>query len=191
MVQRRFRVAQVEAVVSILELLGFKSPNGRGTDDPALRAIVGRLEGLPHERALLVAAFAAALVRAARADLEVTAEETERMVDIVRDFGGLSAEDAGLVVEMATHESLMRGAPQDYLATREFRRLASDEDRRRLLRCLFEVCAADGSISVEEEQELYQAASELGFSLREYTEVRSRYRDQREVLKGMPRSDGT
>ena len=112
------------------------------------------------------------------------------MVEIVRNFGGLSAEDAGLVVEMATHESLMRGASQDYLATREFRRMASDDDRRRLLHCLFAVCAADGSISVEEEQEVYQAASELGFELREYTEARSAFRDQREVFRGMSRTRG-
>ncbi len=108
------------------------------------------------------------------------------MVAIVRDLGGLSEDDARLVVEMATHDALTRAASREYLATRELKRLASAEDRRRLLHCLFAVCAADDSISLEEEQEVRQVASELGFELKDYTKARSAFRAQREVLRGLP-----
>jgi hypothetical protein len=49
------------------------------------------------------------------------------------------------------------------------------------------VCAADDSISLVEEEEVRQVASELGFSHREYTEARAAFRDKREVLRGLPR----
>jgi uncharacterized tellurite resistance protein B-like protein len=87
---------------------------------------------------------------------------------------------------MATNDALVRGASQEYLATRELKRLATEEERRRLLHCLFAVCAADDSISLEEEQEVRQVASELGFELKDFTEARSAFRDQREVLRGLP-----
>lgn len=173
--------------MSLLEMLGLKGPvAGPAAADPALAAIADRLAGLSRDRALLVAAYAVVLVRAARADLRVTPEESSRMVAVVTELGGLSSEDAQLVVELATHEALARGASREYLATRELRRLATVEERRRLLHCMFAVCAADDSITLEEEREVRQVASELGFELKEFTEARSAFRDQREVLRGLP-----
>jgi uncharacterized tellurite resistance protein B-like protein len=173
--------------VSFLKLLGLeRSDHGRAAGDPALEAIAQRLGALPRERALMVAAFAAVLARVARADLQVSPEETARMNAIVLDFGGLDPEEARLVVEAATHGSVTRGAAQDYLATRELKRLAGAEERRRLLECLFAVCAADDSISLAEEQEVRQVASELGFELKEFTAARGAFRHQRELLRGLP-----
>ncbi len=54
-----------------------------------------------------------------------------------------------------------------------------------MLRCLFAVTAADDSISLAEEEELRQVASELGLELADYTSIRSEFRDQREVLRGL------
>lgn len=173
--------------MSLLELLGLKDRGpGPVTADPSLGAVADRLTGLPRDRALRVAAFAAVLVRAARADLRVSPEENARMVAIVTELGGLSEEDARLVVEMAANDALARGASREYLATRELRRLATAEERRRLLHCLFAVCAADDSITLEEEREVRQVASELGFELEDFTKARSAFREQREVLRGLP-----
>mgnify|MGYP001039932159 CR=1 FL=1 len=178
--------------MSLLKLLGLKA---RDTEAPgadrSLDVVASRLANLPRERDLMVAAFATVLVRTARADLRVSPEETDRIVTIVQEVGGLSGDEARLVVEMATQEALTRGASREYLATRELKRLASAEDRRRLLHCLFAVCAADDSISLEEEQEVRQVASELGFELKDYTEARSAFRAQREVLRGLPTRAGS
>ena len=173
------------------ELLGL---GGRGDDGGAgsdpLDRVAARMGELEPQRARLVAAFAMALARVARADLSISREENSRMVDIVRDVGDLPVQDAELVVDMARQLGETGVGTQDYLATRELRRLADDEDRSRILHCLFAVCAADDSISLAEEEEVRQVASELGFEHEEYTRARSAFRGQREVLRGMRRPPG-
>jgi uncharacterized tellurite resistance protein B-like protein len=85
---------------------------------------------------------------------------------------------------MASHRNVLRGASEDYLATREFSDIASPDDKLRLLHCLFAVCAADDSISLVEEEEVRQVASELGLEHADFVAARSAFRDKREVLRG-------
>ena len=176
--------------MSFLELLGVKERRRDTADGGAevetIRAIATRLDGLEPERAHLVAAFAAVLMRAARADLDVSGEERARMVGLLRILGGLTEEHARLAVELAAHRSSLAGNVEEYLATREFRRISDRDQRERLLHSLFAVCAADDSITLEEEEEVRQIASELGFEHREYTTARAVFRDKREVLRGLP-----
>jgi uncharacterized tellurite resistance protein B-like protein len=54
-----------------------------------------------------------------------------------------------------------------------------------MLHCLFAVAAADDSISGDEEEQVRRIAKELGFSDREFVDVRSAYNDKREVVKMM------
>ncbi len=172
--------------MSILDLLGLGRPaEGAGERADELGRIAARMDDLEPQRARLVAAFAVALARVARADLEVDEAEVGRMEEIVRDFGAMPPEEAKLVVEMAVHLDERGVGTQDYLATRELRRLAGPEERSRILHCLFAVCAADDSISLAEEEEVRQVASELGFELEDYTRARSAFRDKREVLRGL------
>jgi hypothetical protein len=49
------------------------------------------------------------------------------------------------------------------------------------------VCAADESISVVEEEEVRQIASELGATHEEYVTARAEFREKREVLRGLKR----
>lgn len=172
--------------MSILDLLGLtRSAVDEGGRSDELGRIAGRMDDLEPGRARLVAAFAVALARVARADLEIDAAERERMEEIVRDFGGMAADEAKLVVEMAIRLDERGVGTQDYLATRELRRLAGPDERSQILHCLFAVCAADDSISLAEEEEVRQVASELGFELEDYTRARSAFRDKREVLRGL------
>jgi uncharacterized tellurite resistance protein B-like protein len=93
-----------------------------------------------------------------------------------------------LVTEIASNQSLKRGVSEDYLATREFRKIATRQNREQLLQCLFAVCAADDSISVREEEEVRQVANELGLTHSEYLAARSTFSEKREVLRGLPRN---
>jgi uncharacterized tellurite resistance protein B-like protein len=68
--------------------------------------------------------------------------------------------------------------------TREFRDIATDEQRSELLDCLFAVSAADDTISLDEESQIRQIAHELGFEHREFVEARSAYSHKRSVFKG-------
>jgi uncharacterized tellurite resistance protein B-like protein len=169
----------------VFELLGFHS-GGASSASPesgSLESIVEALESLGPDRAHFLAAFAFLLGRAAHADLRISADEVAKMEEIVRERGDLPPEQARLVVEIVRHEHHERGSTQSYLVAREFRRLASKDERRELLDCLFAVSAADDEISGREEKELRLVAEELGFSHREYVEVRSAYNDQRSVIR--------
>jgi uncharacterized tellurite resistance protein B-like protein len=156
-------------------------------DTDTVRRIVSELEALEPQRARYLAAFAFTLARVAHADLTISREETERMEQIVRELGHLPPEQALLVVHIAKAQHLLAGGTESFLVTREFREIATQEQCRELLDCLFAVAAADESISGTEEHSIRQIASELGLTPRELADVRSAWHDQREILKGFDR----
>jgi uncharacterized tellurite resistance protein B-like protein len=181
--------------MSILDYLGFLGlgPGGPVHEAPArpssaMEHIVDRLKDMPAEEAEWIAAFAMVMARAARADFEISQEEEAAIEQLLQEYGGLDPEQASLVVEMVTKRNLLIGAGDDYLATREFRRIGREGGRERILYCLFAVSAADDSISLVEEEEIRQVASELGIEHGEFTAVRAKFREKRAVLRGRDRS---
>lgn len=178
---------------SILDLFRSRGAATEGTR-PAeagatatVRKIVRALEEMEPARARYVAAFAYLLGRVAHADLDISDDETRRMEELVRRFGDLPEEQAVLVVEIAKSQNRLFGATENFQVAREFRQLATRDQRRELLDCLFAVSAADDTISGEEEAQVRQIAEELGFSRREYVEVRSTYNDKRSVIQRLER----
>jgi uncharacterized tellurite resistance protein B-like protein len=177
-------------IKSILELLGLSESEGESAPDPqpestAVREISARLEGLGKDRARYMVIFAMVLARAARADLEISDNERWVIVQILREHGGLPEEQAELAVEMVAYRNQLFGVTEDYAATRLFKDMATDDHLECMLRCLFAVCAADDSISLVEEEEVRQIASELGLTHEQYIEARLAFREKREVLRGL------
>lgn len=172
--------------MSILDLLGFRRAAAREEtgDTETVRKIIRELESLPPERARYVAAFAFILARVANADLDISLEETRRMEQILLGLGHLPMEQAVLAVQIAKAQHRLAGGTESFLVTREFKEVATREQCRELLDCLFAVSAADDSISAPEEAQIRQIASELGFSLGEMVEIRSAWSHKRDVLKG-------
>jgi uncharacterized tellurite resistance protein B-like protein len=111
------------------------------------------------------------------------------MVDRVGRMGNLPEAQATLVVEIAKSQNRLFGGTENFLVTREFREIASDQERRDLLHCLFAVSAADDSISGEEDAQIWQIASELGFSHPEFIEIRLAYSNKRAVLRRKSAND--
>jgi uncharacterized tellurite resistance protein B-like protein len=163
---------------------GAAAPSVGETD--SVRRIARELEKLPPERARFLAAFAYVLGRVADADLEITEAESRAMERIVERFGGIPEEQAVLVVEIAKSQNRLFGGTEGYLVTRELREISTPEERDRVLDSLFEVSAADDSISATEENLIWQVASELGVTRAEYTAIRARWSEKRAVLKGGP-----
>jgi uncharacterized tellurite resistance protein B-like protein len=173
--------------MSIWKFLGLNPPASspsRSTDQTeTVRKIVQRLDQLPDEQARYVAAFAYLLSRAARADLQVSAEETAVMERIVMKEGGLPEELAVIVVQMAKTQNQLFGATEDYLVTREFERIAPPEQRLALLECLFAVTASDENITGVEDNVVKNIASELKLTHADYVSAKSRFREHLAVLK--------
>ena len=148
-----------------------------------VRKITRQLDTMDAAQSRYIAAFAYILSRVARADLQVSEEETRMMERVVQEAGGLSAEQAVLVVQIAKTQNLLFGATEDFLVTREFRRIASKEQCLQLLECLFAVAASDRHISGEEDHITRRIATELGIEHPEYIAVRSQFREHLSFLK--------
>jgi uncharacterized tellurite resistance protein B-like protein len=173
--------------VSILDWL----KGGRGEEPAsgsgAVRRIAAELAALPVEQARYLAAFAYLLGRVAHADQDIGDGETERMAQLVAEAGAVTADQATLAVEIAKAQNRLFGHVENFLVTRELRELASPEQRRALLDCLFAVSAAEDGISGEEEAQVRQIASELGFSHEQYVDARAAWSQHRNVLRGLRR----
>jgi len=169
--------------MSILEFLkgGTRSRSSEQTD--AIRKITESLDRLDPERAKYVAAFAYLLGRVARADLNVSPEESRAMERIVMQVGGLPEEQALIVVQIAKTQNVLFGGTEDYLVAKEFNSIAGHEQKMSLLHCLFAVAAADESISTVEDNQISQIADELRIEHKDFIAVRSEFRSYLAVLK--------
>lgn len=176
--------------MSILQWLGLgRAGSGDATETAtpdAVRRIVDELEHLEPERARFVAAFAYVLSRVAHADLAIDARETREMERVVAERGGLPEAQAVIVVQMAKSHNALFGGTDNYIVTRELARIATREQKLALLACLFEVSAADGSITTAEDNVIRQVADELKLEHRDFIDVRSGYRDRLAVLQRSP-----
>jgi uncharacterized tellurite resistance protein B-like protein len=159
----------------------------RPGDTDTVRRIVRELDHLDADRARYLAAFAYVLSRVAGADLHISEVETAKMVEVLERVGHLPAAQAILVVQIAKSQHSLFGGTENFLVTREFREIASDAQRNELLDCLFAVSAADDAVSGDEEAQIRQIASELGFIHADYIKARLAYSHKRTVF----RRDGT
>jgi uncharacterized tellurite resistance protein B-like protein len=165
--------------VSLLRYLGVTPEHTPSVSDTeSVRRIAAELDRLDPEMAKYLAAFAYVLARVAHADLNIDESETEEMERVVRTVASLSDGEATLVVQIAKTQARLLGGTENYVVTREFRRISTRVQRSRLLQCMFAVAAADGSITPEETAELMAIADELGFTRAEANALRSTYRDK-------------
>lgn len=170
--------------MSLFDLFRRGAPSGgsTATETDTVRKIIGALDRMEPARAKFLAAFAYLLSRAARADLEISPEETGVMEGIVMRQGGLPADQAVFVIQLAKTQNILFGATENYLVTREFNEIATHEQKMHLLDCIYAVAAADGSISTVEDNEISQIADELRIEHPDFISVRTRYRSQLAVL---------
>jgi uncharacterized tellurite resistance protein B-like protein len=177
--------------LSLLRFLGLggeesKDSTARESETATVREISARLERLDPETAKYLAAFAYVLARVAHADLSIDFDETAAMERIVSQLAELSPEETSLVVEIAKSQARLLGGTENYVVTREFRKISTREQRGRLLECLYAVAAADGSITGPESGEIMAIAEELGFTRPEALALRSAYREKLSEFQSRP-----
>jgi len=177
---------EVDLVSLLSRLFGLEddSPTRPSSDTESVRRIIREVDRLDPSEARYLAAFAFVLARVANSDMKISKDEGRRMEEIVREIGGLNEAQAGLVVQITKSRQLLKGGTENYLVTREFNKISDREQKERLIHCLFEVSAADQSISLVEENEVRRIAEELQFDHREFSIIRSQYNTKRSILKG-------
>jgi uncharacterized tellurite resistance protein B-like protein len=154
-------------------------------DTETVRRIAGELDALPVDRARFLAAFAYILTRAAAADLDISHAEMRAIEQLVEEHGNLPESQAVLVAQIAHHQSLLYSGTEDYLVTRQFRELASAEDRIALLRCCYIVGAADDTITANESNALQQIAKELDIDRADVNGVRNEFAPKLAAIQRM------
>jgi uncharacterized tellurite resistance protein B-like protein len=156
-----------------------------------VRKIVARLEALPPDRARLLAGAAYVVTRAANADLEITDEEAALIERALIERTGITEAEAVIVVEVARQQARLFGSTEDYLVTREFKRVATPEQRLGVMRACFLVAAANDEISSPESAVLNQIATELQIDPADFDAVRSEHREQLSVIRAIRTVQGS
>jgi uncharacterized tellurite resistance protein B-like protein len=141
-----------------------------------LRELVGALDRLEPERARHIARFAYLLGRVAHADRQISSEETATMERLVQELGGISTDQAMLVVSLAKSSNLLFGATADYEVAREFAEGATYDEKLALARCLFATAATDEAISMAEETEIHRILNQLKIQPSDLTALRVEHR---------------
>jgi len=177
--------------MSILEFLARRrAAEQAASDTDTVRRIVASLDRLEPDRARYIAAFAYILARVALADRLISHEETRAMENLVVRHGGLTEEQAILVVQIAKSQTQIFGGTEDFLVTREFEQVATHDQKLALVDCLFAVSAAANGIDTVEDNEIRRIALELKIPHDEYIRVRVAHRGELNVLREPPREDG-
>jgi len=137
-----------------------------------LRELVETLDRLDPGRARHLARFAYLLGRVAHADRHVSAEETRAMEALVQREGGLTADQATVVVGLAKNSNLLFGGTADYQVALEFGEAATYDEKLSLGRCLFAVASSDQQISMPEEAEIHRILNQLRILPEDLTKLR-------------------
>src|SRR5262245_32459478 len=148
--------------------LGAREPQ----EQSPLRDVVNALDRLDPDRARHIARFAYLLGRVAHADQQASSEETAAMERLVLQEGGLSEDQAMLVVSLAKTSNMLFGGTADFEVAREFASSATYEQKLALARCLFAVAAAEDSISMIEETEIHRILNQLKIEPSDLTALR-------------------
>lgn len=168
----------------------FTTASTAAGDTATVRRIVAELEAMPPERARVVASAAYTLARAAHADLDISDEETAIIERELQERAGLDEAAAVLIAEMAKLQAKTVGGTEDYVVTREFAALATDEQKRAMVRGCFVISAANGSISAEESAEVNQIANELGLDPDEVSAIRADFHEMLSSVQEVRRLAG-
>jgi uncharacterized tellurite resistance protein B-like protein len=112
------------------------------------------------------------------------------METLVVRHGGLTEEQAILVVQIAKSQTQIFGGTEDFLVTREFDQIATHDQKLALLDCLFAVSAAANGIDTVEDNEIRRIALELKIPHDEYIRVRVAHRGELNVLREPPHAGG-
>jgi uncharacterized tellurite resistance protein B-like protein len=152
----------------------------------SVRSIAAHLSGLPPAQARSLAAFAYVLGRAAHATGSMSDDERAVMLSLT-EAGGLDAQAAPVIIDLAATLAGEFGATEDFLVAREFKAISTMEQREQLLRCCFLVMAADDEIDATESWLANRLAEELDVERPDLNAIRAEFHEQLSGVKELRR----
>jgi uncharacterized tellurite resistance protein B-like protein len=173
--------------LSLLRFLGLDASERRRASEPASLVEIGaQLESLPPDEARFVAAFSYLLARIAGSDLSTDAAERKVMAERLQQFAQVDADRAALLTEAAISASDAYSPSDDHLVARAYAEMSGEEERIRLLRCLYAVAAADETITTVEDNEIFDVAAAIGIRRPDVVAVRAEFKQWLAALRALP-----
>lgn len=166
------------------EWLGLSAEQEASGGD-TIRRIADELDRLEPARARYLASFAFVLARLAHADHEVSDVELTTMESLVATKGGVTPDQAALVVHMARTQQKLFGGTDDFLVTRELEKSATYDQKLALIDCLFAVASSDDRLLTVEGNEIARIGRELKVEQSDLSRLRAGYRKFIEASKGL------
>ena len=117
--------------------------------------------------------------------MDISHAESRAIEQLVAEHGGLPESQAVLVSQIARNQSLLYSGTEDYLVTRQFRELSTEDDRLALLRCCYLVGAADDSITSQESDTFQQIAKELDLDRDAVNVIRNEFAPKLSAIQAM------
>lgn len=170
--------------MSLWDVLGMGQR--RRAEDPDLGLLFGGIErvlaGAPEAEIKLVTGYAGLLGKVAYADTEVTQEEGERIRRTLGAELGLGLGRVERIAELLEQERARLFTIEDYIYVRLVNEVADRDQKLALLRAMFAIAAADGSVRDREEQVIRVAAKGLLLSHADFIDARRQFREHLAVL---------
>ena len=136
---------------------------------------------LPEQKIRKVCLAAGLLARISAVDSGISEQEKQGIRQILSTEWGLSEQEAQILAEISCDRTL-KGLDYHHL-TREFFDCTSVEERKKFLKCLFQIANASEKTSYEETEEIRKIARSLKLSHRDFIEAKLTIPDEdREVL---------
>ena len=146
--------------------------------------LTDRFSGLAVEEVKRITAYAGVIGKVSYADMEISDVEVERMQEIFERILKLSHSNASLLISILKAHRIQLFSVEDHFYSRLVNELMDLDEKRALLEAAFEVAAADGSVSKEEDAVLYDVSRSVHLSHHDFIAVKRRYAEYLDVLKG-------
>ena len=172
--------------MGLLKLLGIRKEERAGRDElgTLFEGIEGIIGDRPVDEIKLITGYAGLLGRVAYADLEITDDELARMHRVLASVLGLADDEVEAIVEILLRHRVQLLSLEDHVYARLVNDVADRPHKLKLLRALYEVGAADGSVREREDQEIRVISKALMLSHGDFIDARREFRDHLAVLKG-------
>jgi len=141
----------------------------------------GMIIELPEQKIRKLCLAAGLLARISAVDSGISDEEKQSIKQVLSTEWSMSEQEARAVTEISCNRTL-KGLDYFHL-TREFFDCTSIDERRKFLKCLFQIANASDKTSYDETEEIRKIAKSLKLSHRDFIEAKLTIPDEdREVL---------
>jgi uncharacterized tellurite resistance protein B-like protein len=137
----------------------------------------------PPEEIKRATGLAGLLGKVAYADMEIDADEVSRVREILERETGLPRSSVEAITALLEGHRVELLSVQDHHYARMIAEVADHGEKLEVLRAMFAVAAADGSVRQREDAEIRAVSRGLKLSHRDYISVRSEFRDRLAVLR--------